>query len=364
MPSREGGVEVVVKELSTRMVALGHEVTVYSRKGHNAAGKEYDQEKTCEYKGVAVKQVATFDIKGLAALTSSYFATKAAMEDSPDLIHFHAEGPCAMIPLAKRRGFRTVATIHGLDWQRAKWGKLASAYIKFGEKMAARHADEIIVLSRNVQNYFKTEYGRNTIFIPNGIESHTSVLPDIIKREYDLEKNGYALFLGRIVPEKGLHYLIKAFKGLETNMKLVVAGGSSDSRGYFEEVRKESSSDPRILFTGFIQGQLLEELYSNAAVYILPSDLEGMPMSLLEAMSYGCCCLTSDIEECSTVLENAGLTFPRGDVAALRESLAFLFANKTKLDELGSAAKLRVEANYNWNDVVRRTLDAYLGVAE
>ena len=158
--SREGGVEVVVTELARRMAALGHEVTCYDRSGADvmtgdAAGR---CERTVD--GVRVVPVKTIDKKGLAALSSSYFATLAAIKDRPDVIHYHAEGPCVPLPLAKRAGIRTVATIHGLDWQRAKWGKLASTYIKMGERAAAAKADGLIVLSKSAQSYFEDAYGR------------------------------------------------------------------------------------------------------------------------------------------------------------------------------------------------------------
>lgn len=155
MPSREGGVEVVVTELATRMAALGHDVTVYNRGGHNVAGAQFDARPVSWYQGVHIKTVRTLDVRGLAALTSSFTATKAALADKPDLIHFHAEGPCACIGMARRAGVRTIATIHGLDWQRAKWGKLASTYIRHGESVAAHQADEIIVLSKNMRDYFQ-----------------------------------------------------------------------------------------------------------------------------------------------------------------------------------------------------------------
>ena len=168
--SREGGVEVVVTELARRMAALGHEVTCYDRSGADVmTGDAADgRERTVD--GVRVVPVRTIDKKGLAALSSSYFATLAAIKDRPDVIHYHAEGPCVPLPLAKRAGIRTVATIHGLDWQRAKWGKLASAYIKMGERAAATKADGLIVLSRSAQSYFEDAYGRTSTFIPNGIE--------------------------------------------------------------------------------------------------------------------------------------------------------------------------------------------------
>ncbi len=221
IPSREGGVEVVVEELATRMAALGHDVTVYNRAGHNVAGSEFDERANrggdYEYHGVHIKTVQTLDIRGAAALTSSYFATKVAIADKPDVIHFHAEGPSAMIGMAKHAGIRSVATIHGLDWQRAKWGWLASRYLKHGEQAAATKADEIIVLSRSVQRYFEQTYGHKTNFIPNGVSIKEPVNADLITKRYGLTCGSYILFLGRIVPEKGVHYLIEAYKALDTD---------------------------------------------------------------------------------------------------------------------------------------------------
>ena len=134
-------------------------------------------------------------------------------------------------------------------------------------------------------------YGRKTRFIPNGVVRPQIRKADIIKQKYGLEKDSYILFLGRLVPEKGLRYLIEAFKKVKTDKKLVIAGGSSDTEEFTNDLKKMTENDRRILFTGFIRGQELDEIYSNAYIYTLPSDLEGMPLSLLEAMSYGNCCL-------------------------------------------------------------------------
>lgn len=352
MPSRDGGVEVVVTELATRMAALGHDVTVYNRSRGRA-------EKTVVYEGVKVKAVPTVDVRGLAAASSSYFAVRAAIADCPDVVHFHAEGPCAMIPLVKHAGIPTVATIHGLDWRRAKWGGLASAYIKQGERAAAEQADELIVLSRGVQGYFEGAYGRASEFIPNGVEPKKPVAAAEIIRKWNLEKGSYILYLGRIVPEKGLHRLIRAFSALSVGKHLVVAGAPSDSQAYYDECRALAKRDPRILFTGFVEGQILAELYSNAYLYVLPSDVEGMPMSLLEAMSYGCCCATSDIPECSDVLDDAGVTFRRGDEADLAATLTVLLERPETASVLGEAARLRSTDHFSWDKVVEATLQAY-----
>lgn len=366
IPSREGGIEIVVDELTTRMAARGEQVVAYNRKGHNVAGERFDNEsnkndKPFTYKGVKVIPVTTIDAKGLAALTSSFFATIKAIKAHPDVIHYHAEGPCVPLRLAHWAGIRTVATIHGLDWQRAKWGRFASTYLKLGERTAARCADEVIVLSRNVQQYFKDTYGRDVRFIPNGIERNTPVPADEITRKYGLEKDGYILFLGRIVPEKGVHYLIEAFKRLDTDKKLVIAGGSSDSAEYYDTIKAAVQGDSRIVLTGFTEGQELAELYSNAYVYVLPSDLEGMPMSLLEAMSYGNCCLTSDIPECAEVLEDHGVTFRKGDVDDLTDKLNALLNDSTRVKSLKAKAADYITAKYSWDRVVDRTLALYRG---
>lgn len=357
IPSREGGVEIVVNELSTRTAALGHDVTVYNRGGKHVLGGESTNLK--EYEGVKIKKVITIDKKGLAAMTSSFFASLCCAFGRYDVVHFHAEGPCAMIPIVKLFGKRVVATIHGLDWQRAKWGGFATKYIKFGEKMAVRYADEIIVLSQNVRDYFMKEYNRNTVFIPNGIEKPKQYPVKLIKDKFGLEKDEYILFLGRIVPEKGITYLIEAFKNVKTDKKLVIAGGASDTGEFMEELKKLAYGDERVVFTGFIQGQELAELYSNAYVYTLPSDLEGMPISLLEAMSYGNCCLVSDIPECTEVIGDKAVVFEKSNTESLRNKLQFLCDNIEIVNKYKKNASEYICSRFNWNDVVNRTLELY-----
>ncbi len=359
IPSREGGVEIVVEELSTRMVALGHEVTCFNRKGHHVSGEAFDQESLNEYKGVQLKSVCTIDKKGLAAMSSSFFAACRAAFGKYDVVHFHAEGPCAMLWLPKLFGKRCIATIHGLDHQRAKWGKFARAYIMLGEKCAVIFADEIIVLSREVQKYFKDTYNRNTVFIPNGVNRPEIQGAKEIAEKFALRKDTYILFLGRIVPEKGLRYLVEAFKQVQTDKKLVIAGGSSDTNAFVQELKEMAADDDRILFTGFVQGRILEELYSNAYVYTLPSDLEGMPLSLLEAMSYGNCCLTSDIPECAEVMEDHGVVFEKSNVNSLREHLQLLCDCPEQVEEYRQSAVDFACRKYSWDEVVQKTVELY-----
>ena len=360
IPSREGGVEIVVGELSRRMVEKGHSVTAYNRKSKHIAGSEFDTgERINDYCGVNIKWVYTPDSSKLNAIVYSLFATFRAVCGGFDVIHFHAEGPASMVLLAKLFRKRSVVTIHGLDWQRAKWGGFATKYLKFGEKTAAKYADEVIVLSKNVQDYFTKTYNRKTVFIPNGISKPEIVELSVAGEKYGIEKDGYILFLGRIVPEKGVHYLIEAFKEIETDKKLVIAGGASHTSEYEQEIRALAKGDDRIIFTGFVQGRELEELYSNAYIYCLPSDLEGMPISLLEAMSYGNCCLTSDIPECTEVYKEHAVSFKKSDVGDLRAVLEKLLSNPSQVNEYKAQASDFICAEYNWDDVTEQTLNIY-----
>lgn len=360
IPSREGGVEVVVEELATRMAKEGHRVTCYNRGGHHVSGAEFDTQDRSECKDVKIKTVPTVEKKGLAAVSASFFAAICSAFGRYDVVHIHAEGPASFCWLPRLMGKKVIVTVHGLDWQREKWkGGFASKYIHFGERIAVKWADEMIVLSREVQKYFKDNYNRNTVFIPNGVTRPEKKKADLISQQFGLQKNSYILYLGRIVPEKGEHYLIQAFKQLETDKKLVIAGGASDTDDYMKQLKELASGDDRIVFTGFVQGELLQELYSNAYVYVLPSDLEGMPLSLLEAMSFGNCCLTSDIPECTEVIGHHGFSFKKGNVEDLKEKLQQLCEQESTVHDYQERASDYICRKYDWDVIVRKTLMLY-----
>lgn len=359
IPSREVGIEIVVEELATRMAKKSHSVTCYNRKGHNVAGSEFDGTKLKTYKGVTLQEVFTIDKRGLAAMTASVSASLRAALGNYDVVHIHAEGPAFMCWLPKLFGKKVIVTVHGLDHQRAKWGKFASWYIRSGEKNAVRFADEIIVLSKGVQDYFQNTYGRTTRFIPNGVNKAKPRKARQITEKWGLTKDSYILYLGRIVPEKGERYLIEAFKQTKTDKKLVIAGGSSDTQAFMDELKSLAKDDDRIIFTGFVQGEILEELYSNPYIYTLPSDLEGMPLSLLEAMSYGNCCLTSDIPECAEVVEDKALLFRKSDVSDLKAKLQNACDHPEMVESYKAQAEEFICKKYNWDDVVEKTLKLY-----
>lgn len=359
--SREGGIEVVVTELARRMVALGHEVTCYDRMGKDVMTGKMAESQMRFIDGVRIVPVATFDVKGIAALSSSYSATRRAIKDRPDVIHYHAEGSCNALPLASRAGIRTVATVHSLDWQRAKWGNVASCIIRRGERLAAKHADELIVLSHSVNAYFDEAFHREVHVIPNGVNAAELLRANLIEGQWGLTGGSYILYLGRIVPEKRVDLLLNAFKDLSTDKRLVIVGGASDTPGYLSMIERLATRDPRVVMTGFVTGRMLAELYSNAYCYVLPSDVEGMPVSLLEAMAYGRACVTSDIPECVEVLSGTGVMFSAGDVDALRNALSDLLRDPGCARKLGDAACKRVAESHNWDSIVERTLEVYRG---
>lgn len=357
VPSRSGGVEIVVENLSTRLSRQGHEVTLFNR-------YRRENRKTKEFNGCKIKNIFTINTKSLDAIIYSFFATvKAgwmAARGEFDVLHFHAEGPCFFLPLLpkrKRRKYKIVVTVHGLDWQRRKWGKFASYILRMGEKRAVRYADEIIVLSRNNERYFREKYNRETVFIPNGVETPCPYEAKIIKEKYGLDRDDYLLYLARIVPEKGAHYLIEAWKKvrsqIDTDKKLVIAGGESHSLEYYNEIRNMAAGDNSILMTGFVEGRELSELYSNAYLYVLPSDVEGMPLTLLEAMSYGNVCLVSDIAENVELIYKDCFVFKHGDTDDLCEKLKTIIDGKLE-------THCMAHMPYTWQDVTEKHLKIYL----
>lgn len=346
IPSREGGVEVVVEELATRYVKLGHDVTAYNRKR--------GPKTNCPYKGIKIVDTFTIDKKSLDAVIYSFCASVMVLFKKYDVIHYHALGPSVMLIIPKifKRNTKIVATVHGLDWQRAKWGGFGSWYLKLGEKIIAKYADEVIVLSENNKKYFKDKYNRDVTFIPNGIVKPEPKQAKLITKKYGLKKDEYILFLSRIVPEKGLDYLIEAFSKINTNKKLVIAGGSSHTPEYYNSIVKKTKNMPNVILTGHVEGRELEELYSNTRLYVLPSEIEGMPMTLLEAISYNAPVLTSDIKE-NIEVSGKENSFKSKNVNSL----------KTKLENILNSPKKENAidiSKYDWDKISKDTINLYL----
>lgn len=350
IPGREGGVEVVVEELSSNMVALGHEVAVYNRKSQKIAPIK-------SYKGVRLINIPTIEKKSTDAVVYAFFASLHALFGKYDVIHYHALGPSVFLILPHVLGIRTVVTVHGLNYKTPKWKGFGEKFILFGEKITARYSDEIIVLSKEQQKYFLEKFGRKTTYIPNGTASILPLASNEISKRYGLEKDSFVLFVSRLVPGKGLEHLIDAYKQTALQIPLIIAGDTAYVDDFFESVRKSAADDPRIHFIGFVTGTILHELYSNARLFVFPSEAEGMPMSLLEAMSFNARCLISDIPENIELGGRFVQSFKTADIVDLKEQLIKCISNDDTL--FPSGCREYILKNYNWDNVVQKTLQCY-----
>jgi glycosyltransferase involved in cell wall biosynthesis len=351
MPASYGGIERHVEELSTRLAARGHEVSVYCRPYYSRTGGTY--------RGVHLVRLPSIRTKHLDAASHSLISTLHALGTRADLLHFHALGPASLSILPRIFRVPAVATVHGLDWQREKWGPFARAVLKGCEACSTRFADRTIVVSETLSDYYARRHGREVVYIPNGTNPAPFRPPELI-RGIGLEGGDYLLFVGRLVPEKGCHLLLDAFEGLATDKKLVVAGSSSFSDEYTASLKRRASD--RILFLDWVEGRLLEELWSNAYLVVQPSTLEGLSIALLEALSYGRCVVVSDIPENMEVVGDAGASFRSGDAADLRRKLETLLAAPDRAAKLGEAARERAGRHFAWDLVTEQTEKVYLEV--
>ncbi len=360
VPSRRGGIENVLTTLCPLLVEKGCDVTCYNRSSDKVENEYVGTVKDGLYEGVHIKTAWTLNMRGAAAMIASFTAAIAASFSRCDVVHFHAEGPCAALWIPKLFGKRCVATVHGLDWQREKWKNgFASKYIKFGEKVLAKHADEVIVLSEAAYRYFKETYGRETTIIHNGISRPMKKEAAYITEAFGLKKDGYIAVVCRLTAEKGIHYLIDAYNRITTDKKLVIVGDTSDTDDYVQLLKEKAAGNPNILFTGFVSGEPLCELYSNAYLNVLPSDLEGMSLCLLEALAYGNALLCSDIPENTAVAEEHAVYFKKSNVDDLAEKLEQLCSSREAVDAVRCGADDFILSKYNWNDVADATLDLY-----
>ena len=360
VPSRRGGIENVLTTLCPILADMGLDVTCYNRSSDKVENEYVGATKNGIYKGVKIKNAWTLNIRGIAAMIASFTAAIAASFGDYDVVHFHAEGPCAALWIPKLFGKKCVATVHGLDWQREKWGKgFASKYIKFGEKILAKYADEVIVLSKSAYDYFKETYNRETVIIHNGISRPDRKEAELITNIYGLKKDEYISVVSRLTAEKGIHYLIDAYSKIKTDKKLVIAGDTSDTDDYVKMLKEKAANNPNIIFTGFISGDTLSEIYSNSYINVLPSDLEGMSLSLLEALAYKNALLCSDIPENTLVAEDRAIYFKKSNIDDLAYKLQTLCDDATLVEKYRDGADEFVLNKYSWHDVAKATYSLY-----
>lgn len=353
-PPIHGGIEKHVAELAARLGPLGFTVDIYSRPHYSSARGPADLD------GVRVVRLPSIPTKHLDAISHTVLATGHVLLQDVDIVHYHALGPGLLAGLPRLLGrARTVVTVHGLDWQRDKWGPLARRVLQVGETASAALPNRTIVVSRALRDHFLQAHRRAATYIPNGITEPVLRAPDLI-REHGVT-GPFVLFVGRLVPEKGCHLLLEAWGRLpaETRraVQLVIAGDAGFTSGYVETLKKAAPAG--VKFVGFVHGPVLEELFSSAEIMVLPSTLEGLSITLLEGMSYGRCCLVSDIPPNLEAAGGHAASFASGDVRQLRDSLEALLADPDRRALLGAAARTHVLASYSWDRVAEMTAAVY-----
>lgn len=350
IPATYGGIERHVEELAVRLSARGFDVCVYNR-------PHYSRQAPSFYRGVNVTTLPSLATKHLDAITHSLACTAHAILHNADVIHYHAEGPALVSWVPRLARIASAVTIHGQDWRRPKWGRVASCALRAGEWMAMHAPDATIVVSDSLAAALTAEYGRPARYIPNGITLEETDDATILD-ELGVEPGGYVLFAGRLVPEKGAHYLIDAFRDGRSDMALVMAGDSSFTDTYVAGLRAASAGQ-RVVFPGYVFGPRLAALFRHAALFVLPSDVEGLPIVLLEALGYGTPVLASDIPPNLEVLDGRGRTFRKGDVADLKRQLRLALEDLPALQAEARRMAPSVIATYDWDDVTSQTIALY-----
>ncbi len=350
IPATYGGVERAVEELGVRLAALGFGVSVYCRPHYTSVRGTY--------RGVELRRLPCIRTKHLEAITHTLLSTAHLLFQEDDVVHYQALGPSLLAGVPRLAGRKTVATVQGLDWQRKKWGLIARAVLRVGEWAAAHVPHRTVVVSRDLQRHFETTHATRVVYIPNGVNEAVHRPPDLITA-WGLERDSYVLAVGRLVPEKRFDLLVDAFASVHTDKRLVIAGGESHSSPYATGLR-ERAGDPRVLFTGFTYGAALEELFSNAFLFVSASEVEGLPLTLLEAMSHGLGVLVSDIPPHLEALGGMGATFRTGDVHDLRTKLQALLDAPEEVRAMGEALRVRALSAYAWGPVAESHASLYL----
>ena len=295
-----------------------------------------------------VVRLPTIRSKHWETVVHTILSTAHVLTQECDVVHYHALGPALFSFLPRIFGKKTVVTVQGLDWQRKKWGWLASRVLRLGERASVQLPSGTMVVSQALQHHYREEHGVDTFYVPNGGVLRERREPAKIL-EWGLEPGKYILFLGRFSPEKGCHLLVEAYEQLDTNVRLVLAGGSNYCDEYTRELRTHASE--RILMLDWVSGETLDELLTNAMLFVLPSDVEGLSLALLDAMGAGLCVLTSDIVENRELVDEAGFTFQNGNSTDLADRLRFLIANPAVREAAGQAAKVRIREQYLWHGI-------------
>jgi glycosyltransferase involved in cell wall biosynthesis len=356
LPATFGGIEHHVEELGSRIAARGHEVTVFCRTNYGDGRRQH-------HRGMRLVELPTVGTKHLDAIVHSALATAVALRDDYDILHYHAIGPGALaaLPRVASRA-KVVLTLHGLDDERAKWGRLARLVLRTAGWVSAHAPNAIIAVSRDLQRHYREVRSRQTLYIPNGVSTQELGPADPILDRFGLQAGDYLLFVGRLVPEKAPDLLVRAFRQVPGDHRLVLVGGSSFTSSYTEQIRRLAAEDARVTLTGYLFGAELGALYRNAAAFVLPSLLEGLPLTLLEAAAYGTPIVASDIPPHVEVLGESrpgGRLVPVGDERQLAHQLAEVLADREGERRGTAALRERVLQAYSWDAAAEATERVY-----
>jgi glycosyltransferase involved in cell wall biosynthesis len=353
LDSNYSGLEKTVREITLRLVKKGHIVTIFSPTG--GIEKNLLEEK---FPGVIIKKIITLPGKHTETLVRSFISSLTTGIEEYDAIHYHAEGPGIFSSISRLLGKKTVVTIHGLDWKRDKWSPFAKFCLRTAENIAANCAHRIVVVSRTLISYFKEKYGKDAIFIPNGIPEQKIIPATNYIHELKLAPGNYCLFASRLVPEKGCHQLIESYNTLTTGKKLVIAGGSRYQSDYIDDLKKMADPE-KIIFTGHVDGEMLEQLFAHCHFFVLPSFIEGLSNALLEAISYHKCTLVSNIPENLEVIEDCGFSFKVGDIYDLTKMLHMLLNDPVPVKQMEEKVKNILKDTYSWDRITAQYEEVY-----
>ncbi|HDH11969.1 MAG TPA: glycosyltransferase family 1 protein [Nitrospirae bacterium] len=361
-PDVQGGIEAHCENLYPYLVQKGCEVTVFTRRPYVNPGIN-------SFQGINLISLSCPRNRFLEAIVHTFKGVLAARRISPDILHIHGIGPSLFAPFARALGMKVVVTHHGPDYKRKKWSPPAKTFLKFCERMGMTFANEIIAIAGNISDDIRQKFGRDTAIIPNGVEIPFPADTEETLQKYGLKKKRYILAVGRFVPEKGFHDLIEAFIRLQVEgrkseaekWKLAIVGSADHEDKYSLDLKATADKYNDIVLTGFLTGRSLQELYSHAGIFVLPSYFEGLPIVLLEAMSYGLSCIAGDIPANRCVELDDGRYFPAGDINTLTQRLKE-FINKPLSGEEKKKQTGVIAERYNWEKIADRTLRVYRAV--
>ncbi|HZP17326.1 MAG TPA: glycosyltransferase family 4 protein [Terriglobales bacterium] len=347
------GIETYYEQTGRRLAAMGHDITAYCR--------TYFTPPVHAHVGIRIVRLPTIRSKHLDTFLHTLISTVHACFHNYDIVHYHTLGPALFSFLPRLMGKKTIVTVQGLDWQRKKWDWFARQVLRLGEWSSVHLPNRTVVVSQILRERYRSFHLVEADYVPNGTEIRRRVCGSALER-FGLKPDGYVLFLGRFSPEKNCHLLIAAFEKSDMPFQLVLAGGSSHTDDYVNELRLHQSRRVRLL--DWLSGTALEEVLTNAALFVLPSDLEGLSLALLDAMGAGVCVLASDVAENCEVLGDAGFTFRQGSEADLRYVMTRLLSDPELRNSAGRKAQLRVQERYLWDGVARQMESIYLDLAQ